>query len=295
MTQAVFSRIKEQRLTNKEVMAIDMHFHTQYSLDGMSKIKDSVKKAAKLGIGIAITDHNQIKGSMLASKNRLDVPIIPGIETTTLEGVHTLYYFYDHSELNEFYNHELKHHMTHNPFFAHITTEELMLNSKDYNCIVAAPHPFAPGMTGIQRIKITKEMKKQIKLIETLNGYNLRRLNKKAIMWANESQRPMTAGSDGHTTTELGNSITMARSSSIEEFFSEMLKSNNVIAGKEENLFLKAVLALKKEKRYIKNVHKKKSTKLLLRSQFGTEYNHLIEEFKNIENSIHSWVKINHW
>jgi len=40
-------------------LKIDLHIHSQYSTDGLSKPESIVKRAKKKGLdGIAITDHN---------------------------------------------------------------------------------------------------------------------------------------------------------------------------------------------------------------------------------------------
>jgi predicted metal-dependent phosphoesterase TrpH len=295
MTRVVFKKVDIPSYYNKGYTGYDMHFHTEYSMDGLSRIKDVIKKAYSLGIGVAITDHNQIKGNVKASKNKLGVNIIPGIEVTCVEGVHTLYYFYTQDELQEFYKKEVEPHMTHNPFFAHIKTEELMIKADKYNCIIDSPHPFAPGITGIHKIKITKEMKKRIKIIEGLNGYNLRKLNKKAIFWAAQSRKPMTAGSDGHTTTELAQVLTFAKASDTEEVFKQILKNMNILQGVEEKLLEKAILAFEKEETYLNRAHKRKEEKLLLKSQFGTEYNYLRQSIKKKENDLLAYFKMHHW
>jgi len=41
---------------------VDLHFHSTYS-DGLNGIDKIAARARKLGIGIAITDHNEIRGA----------------------------------------------------------------------------------------------------------------------------------------------------------------------------------------------------------------------------------------
>jgi len=50
-------------------MMFDMHFHTYYS-DGNSKVRTVVKKANRLGFGVAITDH-MIFGLHLNSQGKI--------------------------------------------------------------------------------------------------------------------------------------------------------------------------------------------------------------------------------
>ena len=59
------------------------------------------KKAKKKGIGIAITDHNEIGGAVKLAKE--GVLLIPGIEVNTHTNKDIILYFYNVGELMEFY------------------------------------------------------------------------------------------------------------------------------------------------------------------------------------------------
>jgi hypothetical protein len=68
---------------------IDLHVHTHYSYDSPSSIREVIAYARKKGLnGIAITDHDSLKGAKRAAKlvNEKEFTVIPGIEVTTLEG-----------------------------------------------------------------------------------------------------------------------------------------------------------------------------------------------------------------
>src|SRR3989338_7019417 len=75
--------------------AVDMHFHSEYSLDAASSVRSSLVKCRQRGYGVAITDHNEIRGAVKSWKQRRTIFVIPGMETSTSEGAHMLYYFYD--------------------------------------------------------------------------------------------------------------------------------------------------------------------------------------------------------
>ena len=80
-------------LLNKTYTVVDTHFHSSYS-DGLNRIDKIVERARRLGIGIAITDHNEIRGALEIDQYK-DVLSIPGIELTVAEGSHLLVYFYE--------------------------------------------------------------------------------------------------------------------------------------------------------------------------------------------------------
>jgi len=67
---------------------VDMHFHSRYS-DGLNYIRSIAKRAAKLGIGLSVTDHNAIKGAVRLD-NFKNILSIPGIEVTSKEGTHII-------------------------------------------------------------------------------------------------------------------------------------------------------------------------------------------------------------
>jgi predicted metal-dependent phosphoesterase TrpH len=66
-------------------LKIDLHVHTCYSHDSSITLKQVVAFAKKRGLdGVAITDHNTVKGAFKL-KTR-DILVVPGIEVSTLNG-----------------------------------------------------------------------------------------------------------------------------------------------------------------------------------------------------------------
>ena len=66
-------------------LKIDLHVHTSYSRDSVTTLKEVVTYSKKRGLdGVAITDHNTVKGA-LKLKTR-DILVVPGIEISTLNG-----------------------------------------------------------------------------------------------------------------------------------------------------------------------------------------------------------------
>ena len=106
----LFERPNLEELT-EQYAVVDLHFHSKYS-DGNNAISSIAKRARDLGIGIAITDHNEIKGAVEVDRYR-GVLNIPGIEVTSREGTHLLIYFYDIRSLKQFYKKDIQPHMGH--------------------------------------------------------------------------------------------------------------------------------------------------------------------------------------
>ena len=284
MNEVLFKRAGKKlrgALSQEGMTGFDMHFHTRYSMDGLSRIPNAMKRANKKGIGVAITDHNEIKGATACQRNRYKVPIIPGIEVTCKEGTHMLVYFYSHDELREFYTKYLLPGKRKDPFRAPITVKELLEISKDYNCINSAAHPFSPGVLGLHQLNPDKRMIRNLDNIEVLNGYNTRLMNVRARTWAEELNKNPTGGSDGHSTSELGKVLTFVNGTTVEELLDAVKKGKARIIGKETKLLKRLVLAVDKEGLFIKRSKQQQKAKVLLKSQFGGEYKHIREAIKN--------------
>ena len=90
-------------------MSIDLHIHTNYS-DGTDSPQEIVEKSEKLGLkGIAITDHETIKGLPIIEKGTIEV--VKGVEISAkwdalseknpASGIHVLMYFVEEeSDIN---------------------------------------------------------------------------------------------------------------------------------------------------------------------------------------------------
>jgi predicted metal-dependent phosphoesterase TrpH len=240
MKQKVFFTKPDYELINSlDKKMIDMHFHTQFS-DTNVKIKDVIKKSKKLGIGVAITDHNEIQGAIKAFKNKDGVIIIPGIEVSCIEGPHILLYFYSIIELEQFFNNYLKNKKNKNPYMATKTTvEELLDETSKYNCLKVAAHPYGYSISNcglykcIKKAYVNPDVMNKIDGIEVINGAMSRQLNNKAIRLANMTNKINTGGSDGHCLFQLGKTVTTTFANDHEEFLDNLKKKQNIVIGKE--------------------------------------------------------------
>jgi len=75
-------------------MKYDLHIHSKYSNDGVIEPYEIVKMAKKRGLdGIAITDHNMIKGGLETKKYETDdLKVIIGSEVLTEKGEITVFF-----------------------------------------------------------------------------------------------------------------------------------------------------------------------------------------------------------
>ena len=70
-------------------MKLDLHVHTEYSLDGIVSPQEYLKIVKKQGLaGLAVTDHNEIKGAVKVfklAKEHKDILVIRGVEKKKVE------------------------------------------------------------------------------------------------------------------------------------------------------------------------------------------------------------------
>jgi len=165
-------------------MKFDLHIHSKYSGDCRMEPADILKTAKKVGLdGVAITDHDTVRGGLEASRIDSDVEVITGAEIRTDRG----------EVIGYFLNEEIKR----KDFF------EVTDAIRDQGGIVCIPHPF--DIFRIYRVKPTDEVLEVVDCIEVLNSRCIvGAQNEKARRLAEERGMGMTAGSDAHYVSEIG-------------------------------------------------------------------------------------------
>ena len=227
----------------KRYTVVDLHFHTHYS-DGNNSIAEIAKQAGKLNIGVAITDHNEIKGAVEIDSYK-DILSIPGIEITSKEGTHILVYFYDVNSLKRFYENDVK------PFLGEtimsstsLEMEEIIKRARKFKTVTVFPHPYSPVFTGIYNDYFPEERLDQLfKLIdgvEVINSGNLKKSNLKCALLGFNLNKSISGGSDGHALVCLGKVVSYAQCKpSRKAFLDAVKKKKNKVIGKEINMLRK--------------------------------------------------------
>jgi predicted metal-dependent phosphoesterase TrpH len=238
LTGAKVRQIKPdlELIQKKGYMILDMHVHTRFS-DSFTRVNKLIKKAKKLGIGLSITDHNEIKGVLRAFEIKEDVPVMPGIEVGTAEGPHILVYFPDIEPLKEFYETHVRPEKNTNPHTnTRLSILKLIRVTRNYDCLVSVAHPYSPSYT-----HVPKNLKKgfvdplfldHVDAIEVINGAATRKMNTNAIKFAENLGKGTTGGSDSHSLFEFGTVVTCARAGNIEEFLAAVKAKRNFVAGR---------------------------------------------------------------
>lgn len=160
---------------------LDLHVHTCHSVDSLSKPKAILRAAtAKKLDGIAITDHDTIKGALeirqLAASG--PVQIIVGEEVSTDLG----------DIIGLFVKEEVR---TRDAF-------EAVDMIRSQGGISVLPHPFK----GHRRVE---ELAAAVDLIETFNSRASGKMNSDAAALARSLSKPCSGGSDSHSVSEIGN------------------------------------------------------------------------------------------
>jgi predicted metal-dependent phosphoesterase TrpH len=168
-------------------MRFDLHAHTKYSPRcGYMEPKTIVKLARKRELdGIAITDHDTIKGSMKAREYAdKSLEVIIGSEVMTSRGEVIGLFLSDEILSTDFIS----------------VVEEI----HDQNGIAIVPHPF-----DTLRKSALWPTEDDVKYLDGVEGFNARNVYQKsnidAIEFGKKHKLAITAGSDAHFSNEVGN------------------------------------------------------------------------------------------
>lgn len=179
---------KNLTFISKGYETFDFHIHSKFSFDSLQSPKKVVKIATLRGLhGIAITDHNTIKGGVearrIVNEMKRDLQVIVGEEVRTEFG----------DLIGLFLTEEIKSKQF----------DEVVDEIKEQDGFVVLPHPFK-SMNMIPMNIIDK-----LDSIEGLNGRTPSLLNKKAQQIAHKYNVPLIGGSDAHLSREIGRIRTM--------------------------------------------------------------------------------------
>lgn len=164
---------------------IDLHVHSKYSDDGVLEPEEIVRTARKRGLnGIAVTDHDTIRGSEEAKKYETeDFKVIMGAEIMTEKGEVTGLFLCKEIKARRF--------------------EDVIAEIKAQGGLVIVPHPFDELRRSA--FHVTQEY---VNLVDAIEAFNsrcvLRRYNRRAFEFAAQYNLPVVSGSDAHYAIEIG-------------------------------------------------------------------------------------------
>lgn len=161
-------------------MILDLHVHTSYSFDSLMRPAQALKKAKERGLnGIAITDHNTIRGGLEATRLNEDAGfvVIIGCEFQTETGELIGLFLRE-----EIYSRD---------------SYEVIKGIRDQGGIVVLPHPFTHH-------HLSDALLEKIDAIEGFNARIVTEGNLQAQELARDKKLPVVAGSDAHWPVEVG-------------------------------------------------------------------------------------------
>lgn len=169
------------------MLKADFHIHTVYSMDCNTSLGEIISRCLETGINcIAITDHDSLEGA-LKMQSLAPFPVIIAEEILT-----------PHGEIIGMF---LKEGIP-----TGLPIEQAVSRIKAQGALVCLPHPF-DTLRGLrldsQRLE---KLVAQIDMIEVFNARSpLLRSATKARTFARKHDLPGTAGSDAHSSGEIGN------------------------------------------------------------------------------------------
>ena len=241
----------------KENTVVDLHFHSHYS-DGFNRVEAIARKAHDLGIGIAITDHNEIRGAVEID-GYSDVFSIPGIEMTSKEGTHILIYFYHIEHLEVFYKDHVIPYMGNDIMSSTaLEMEEIIKRARKFKTVIIFPHPFCGIYTGIQNSYFSEDRRERIfpmvDGVEVINSENMNKSNLRSALLGFNLGKGITGGSDGHRISQMGKVVTYATCKRNRKAFLDAIKKKKTkVIGKEIDLIRKVTSNGVKLRTNIKN------------------------------------------
>ncbi len=170
-----------------DLWRVDLHMHTRYSPDSLTRPAALVARARKVGLArIAVTDHDTIEGALEAHALAPDLVIV-GEEIDTSDGGELIAYF-----LREGVPPELP-------------MREAIARLRQQGAVISISHPVDRYRHSAMGEARTLQI---IDRVDALEGFNARCMaaadNQHAAELARSHGKAMTAGSDGHTLGEIG-------------------------------------------------------------------------------------------
>ena len=214
-------------------MKVDLHVHSKYSKRcGYMEPKEIVRVAMHRGLqGIAVTDHDTIKGGLKAKEYETDdFKVITGLEVMTDRGEIIGFFLSDEIQARDFEG----------------AVEEI----RDQNGIVIVPHPFDSF-----RKSALHPTERDLKFIDGVEGFNSRcisqKSNKDAVEFGIQNRLLVTAGSDAHFVNEIGMAGILTSGEDIREsILSGDFETFGIRSGFYNHVFTKGLKAWRKIKQF---------------------------------------------
>ena len=200
---------------SERLSSFDLHIHTHHSKDGLTRPKDLFKLMRKKNLrGVALTEHWQ--PSILKPIVKNDRFLIPACEYKSTDYGELIGFFISESIENR-------------------SLVEIAEDIHSQNGITVLPHPMDPlrKHTAIRKRLPEDIIRKHIDMIEGINSRCIINLfNTWAQKLARRLDKPMTAGSDGHSFLEVGHARTWLQDiTDVDDIYRELKAGRTQITG----------------------------------------------------------------
>jgi len=171
------------------ILRLDLHVHSCHSPDSSLTVEAIVSQLAAVGLnGFALTDHNTVAGHAELAAAQARTPgllLVPGVEVSTIEG------------------HLLAYGVAEVPPSQRPVVETIAW-VRDHGGVSVLSHPFRLSHGVGRRVAESAP----VDAVETMNGHNSPRANRKAAAVAARRHLGVTGGSDVHRLEDLGHAFT---------------------------------------------------------------------------------------
>lgn len=245
MPRPLFVNPKDRALLVPAKIFVDMHVHSRFS-DGLATPSRLVEEAARQKIGLAITDHCEIAGYLVAEAVALQkkVLLIPAIEVgvamSSRRKVDILIYFPTKEQLVAFFEKEIL------PYRPDVLTQplrrhwdKLLPKVRRFGGLAFWAHPFVNNnhIMGATRLpkKTIKYLLSKLDGVEITNAGSRERTNLRAHDLAFVTDKMYVGGSDAHLARGVGRVLSAFKGTTIPEIFAELRAHQNTVLGKKHN------------------------------------------------------------
>jgi len=165
---------------------VDLHSHTIYSKDCLTRTVDFLARARQVGLNrIAVTEHNRLDGALAAKKLDPELVIV-GEEVMTTHGEIIGYFLTEAIPRG-------------------LSPQETIRRMRDQGAVITIPHPLDSLRRSAMRLTNVLQVIDDVDALEILNARCVREQdNLAAAQLAQTHSKLATAGSDAHTLTEIG-------------------------------------------------------------------------------------------
>lgn len=165
---------------------VDLHSHTIYSSDCLTRPEDTIARARAIGLDkLAITEHNNLAGALKAKELAPDL-IIVGEEIKTTHGELIAYFVQEEVPKG-------------------LSPQETIRRLREQGAVIAVPHPLDSWRGSAMGRENVLQIIDQVDALEVRNARCVRpQDNLNALALAQEHKLLHTAGSDAHIPFELG-------------------------------------------------------------------------------------------